>query len=109
MKISKKIIITVTVALFIVSCYAFTFEALTPIQPATPAEPQNTDTETNVYIVKEYNGKIAVFLSNSTAPLYVLDDPYVRDLPEYDREMLKNGIIANNNSELIKILEDYDY
>lgn len=60
------------------------------------------------YTVKEYKDKIAVFKFGSDTPDRIIEDIYVRDLPTYDRELLKNGIDAANEAELNSILEDYD-
>lgn len=66
-----------------------------------PYTPQN-----DYYTVTEYQGKIAVFKNNDTIPLDVYDT-YVSFLPEHDRQLLKEGIRANNTAELQKIIEDY--
>ena len=64
--------------------------------------------KTDRFTVKEHNGKIAVFESDNANPLYVLDSPFIRDLPPADQELLKTGIKADTEEELLKILEDYD-
>ncbi len=58
--------------------------------------------------MKAHNGKIAVFVDGNDKPLYVLDTPSLHELPEYDQNILNDGIVAENNTELLKILEDYD-
>ncbi|MBQ3550752.1 MAG: hypothetical protein IJA41_07200 [Clostridia bacterium] len=68
-----------------------------------------SDTEPTGYLIKEYNGKIAVFSKEGTSPLYTFESPYVRDLPEYDRKLLKEGIFADSNAKLLEILQDYDF
>ncbi len=67
-----------------------------------------SSSKAETFIVKEYNGKIAVFEDAKAQPLYVLDTPYIYDLPTYDRELLKVGITALSQQELQQILEDYD-
>ena len=107
MKISKKIIITICSALIVISCYVFTFTILT--SDVKPTEtPKITETPPVFYIVKQHNDRIAVFVNGNNEPLQILDSPFVRDLPEYDRQMLSKGIIVETNEELLKILEDYD-
>ncbi len=107
MKISKKILITICSALIIISCYAFTITAITA--NTKPAEtPKITETPPIYYIVKQHNDRIAVFISGNDEPLQILDSPFVRDLPEYDQQILSKGIIVNNNEELLRVLEDYD-
>ncbi len=72
-------------------------------------EQNNVVTNTKFYVIKSNNGKISVYSSEQNEPLYTLDSPYVRDLPESDQELLEKGMIANSKEEVIKILEDYDY
>jgi len=66
-----------------------------------PYTPQN-----DYYTVTEYQGKIAVFKNSDTIPLEVYDS-YVSHLPEHDRQLLKDGLRADNTVELQKIIEDY--
>ncbi len=60
----------------------------------------------DVYTVKEYDGKVAVFKNNDTTPSTVYES-YISLLPEQDREKLKSGISVNNKDDLQKIIEDY--
>lgn len=73
------------------------------------ASNQKQETHTKGYTVKEYEGHIAIFENGNDEPLRVLQAPFVRDLPSSDRQLLKSGVIAHNESELIAILEDFDY
>ncbi|MCH5191092.1 MAG: hypothetical protein J1F23_02905 [Oscillospiraceae bacterium] len=71
------------------------------------AVPENSDTvQSDYYIVSEYEGKIAVFKNEEKFPLEIYDS-FTAILPDTDRELLKNGIIANSTEELQKIIEDY--
>ncbi len=107
MKPINKLLITIIIAVLVVSVYALIFSNVN--QPKAIAEaPQNISAPKTVYLIKEYNGKIAVFLNNEPNPINILESPFVRDLPEYDQRILKEGIIAQSNQELLKILEDYD-
>ena len=58
------------------------------------------------YVIKEYNGKVAVFESGSQKPFRATCTD-VSDLPIADREILKSGIRVNNQDELNSVLEDY--
>lgn len=58
------------------------------------------------YIVKEYEGKIGVFLYGEESPMRVYQVP-VEQLPEYDVLQLKKGIRIANDEELFQIIEDY--
>lgn len=73
------------------------------------ASEQRQKSYTPGYTVKEYEGRIAIFENGNEQPLRVLQSPFVRDLPTFDRQLLEEGVIAHNESELIDILEDYDY
>ena len=66
------------------------------------------DHQNEGYIVRSYNGKISVFVENQVTPIYSLNSPYVRDLTDYDQNLLNEGIKAQSQSELMRILEDFD-
>lgn len=78
----------------------------------------NTKTRTNIssnqntnepkYILKEYQGGIAVFSPNSNTPQREYSDVLVKALPEYDRALLKNGIKVFSDKQLQQLIEDYD-
>ncbi len=104
LKFSLSIITAVSVCVLSVSAIKTHTPPKTPSTPAT-----DTSSKSEHYVVKGINGKIGVFFENDTTPLYVLDGPYIRDLPEYDQKLLEQGIVADDNTELLKILEDYDY
>ena len=57
------------------------------------------------YWVKEYNEVIGVFSFDGRLEYTV--DIFIRTLPKTDRELLKNGIFAKDNAELLEILGDY--
>lgn len=58
------------------------------------------------YVLKEYDGKIAVFENDADIP-FRITDVYVKNLPQEDRLLLCEGIHAENDSELALLLEDY--
>ena len=60
------------------------------------------------YIVKNCGGKITVYEENSSTALFMLDSPLVKDLPQYDRDLLASGITVDSSDKLIQLLEDYD-
>lgn len=66
--------------------------------------PADTPTQT-AYIIKEYGGKVAVFVPEGTEPLAVYEI-YVHLLPENDIELLRKGIPVNDDLALSKKLED---
>ena len=62
--------------------------------------------ESPLWLVMEYNGKVAVFSPGSVTPVQILETP-VAVLPEADRQMLTEGIRAWSDEELQTLLEDY--
>ena len=66
-----------------------------------------TKTSNNIlsYIVKDFNGNIAVFNSIDENPIKIMDI-YTTNLPKADQEMLLKGITVKNQSELDALLED---
>ncbi|MBR1528779.1 MAG: hypothetical protein IJ642_05710 [Oscillospiraceae bacterium] len=59
------------------------------------------------FVLKEYEGKAALFRENSERPYQILDLE-VWLLPEADREALEQGIFAQDEAELRKLLEDWE-
>lgn len=64
------------------------------------------DSKSKGYKIKNYNGNIAVFNSESSSPLRITSVT-VEELPPADQELLKKGIDVSSEEELITILEDY--
>lgn len=58
------------------------------------------------YIIKEYNGRVAVFISTQQEPMREYDT-YVNTLPDKDKELLMNGIVVMSDEELRDRIEDY--
>lgn len=59
------------------------------------------------FVLKEYEGKAALFRENSEKPYQILNlEIYL--LPDADREALKQGIFAENEEELKTLLEDWE-
>ena len=61
----------------------------------------------NSYILKEYNGKIAVFLGTNSKPLDIFDVEF-SSLPYSDRQELIKGIKADDLKKIYQIAEDFD-
>lgn len=108
MKIYKKLVLMFSISLAVFSGIVLTTEAIYQPTEVTTTPKSNVSTTQTRYIVAEYQGKIAVFNEDNTTPIHVFESPYVRDLPKYDRELLTKGIVVESNTELLKILEDYD-
>lgn len=77
------------------------------IEPDLPAYENidKTDIENKtIYMLKEYNGKIGVYENN--ALVYTLDT-YIFTLPEIDKQLLREGIITVDKTELYELIEEY--
>lgn len=61
-----------------------------------------------LFIIKEYNGKIAAFKEGQDKPFKTVDGAVLKTLPEADRELLKEGIPIHSLDELMQLIEDYD-
>ncbi len=70
----------------------------------SPTEIQQA-TDYQTYIVREYNGMVAVFYNDTDKPVKVTDR-YVSALPKQDIINLKQGIEVYNEEDLRKLLED---
>ncbi len=93
---------------FIVSAFRLNY-----LENATPNNiPQNatqsTQSQQPKYILKEYNGGIAVFTPDDDTPKTEYKEVMVKSLPEYDRMLLKSGIKVYSDTELQRLIEDYD-
>lgn len=62
--------------------------------------------EQEYYVLKNHNGKIALFSSKSEIPIKIYDI-YTKSLPEKDTQELNKGITAKSEAELNKLLETY--
>ncbi len=69
------------------------------------ASTSRTETEYS-YILKEHNGRVAVYAAGEDEPQLVLDVP-VKYLPDYDRSQMAIGIPVKNYDELVALIEDY--
>lgn len=58
------------------------------------------------YLLRTYQGKLAVFTTNLAQPDLVFD-VYVRTLPPYDKQQLDKGIRVESYEKLTKLVEDY--
>ena len=65
-----------------------------------------TVTTDQKYILKDYNGRIAVFYDGSETPNEIYEI-YTRSLPAEDIEKIEKGIIITGIDELAEILEDF--
>ena len=59
-----------------------------------------------MYMLREWNGYIAVFAHGEPEPQLVLEQQ-VRFLPDIDRMNLREGITVSDRAELAALIEDY--
>lgn len=104
----------------IVTAFLLSFSDLsdpvTPAQPAgenvealprTDAEvPSEQQSEQYQYYLREYQGKLAVYLPDKEQPEKVFD-LYLTTLPAYDRGQLQMGIGVRDYEQLVQLIEDY--
>jgi len=77
-----------------------------PPVPTPAVAEQYTDYASAVYILKESDGYVAVFSSNGTQPLQTTAIR-VNGLRQADQALLKDGITAASQEELLSLLEDF--
>ena len=65
----------------------------------------HTKTDEAVYILSDYNGRIALFESDKQTPIKVFDI-FTQSLPQNDAKNIKNGIKLKK-SDIEKTIEDY--
>ncbi|MGI5958137.1 MAG: hypothetical protein ACOX60_01825 [Massiliimalia sp.] len=63
--------------------------------------------ENTPYLLKEYQGKIALYTSSNSKPEEVYEI-YLNILPEYDQKRLKEGIPVSDQAQLKTYLEEFD-
>lgn len=93
---------------FVLVCVIISFVAIPAINKNSTA---SVKIETEIpynslsYIVKDFNGNIAVFEENSSNP-FKITEVCTNTLPKVDQERLIEGIIVNSQVELNTLLED---
>ncbi|HIT18240.1 MAG TPA: hypothetical protein IAB57_01335 [Candidatus Fimivivens faecavium] len=58
------------------------------------------------YVLKGYQGKLAVFIGNKTEPELQFE-VYLHHLPDVDRMRLEEGIAVDDYQELLSLIEDF--
>lgn len=82
----------------------FTLDGQRPTGNST-SEPI-TQQEDGNYILKSYEGRVAVFTKGKSEPEMVFD-VYVQQLPSYDQGQLNQGIPISDYPTLLSKIEDY--
>lgn len=99
--ISSNIAVSIIVALFLLSLSEISArDSLTRINAGVKTESES------LYILREYNGLVALFENGKNTPREVYD-VLVSDLPETDIAALKAGICISSDEQLRQVIEDY--
>lgn len=64
-----------------------------------------TERPSDIITVREYDGRVCVFIGESPAPYRTLDVD-VSLLSDYDRELLREGIRMESEADLRRFIED---
>lgn len=108
-------------AVSIFTAFLLTFSDLS--NPATPTQPAGENVESlprsdadsgavgpeqtaYQYYLREYQGKLAVYLPGKDQPEKVFD-VYLTTLPAYDRGQLQMGVPVRDYEHLVQLIEDY--
>lgn len=98
----KPLFYTTSIVLLISVIISATFGTSTP---TSNAETPNS-LKPITYIVKEYDGKVAVFENGANIP-FKITDVYTKNLPQEDKLLLSQGISVDTDQELALLLADY--
>lgn len=71
------------------------------------AAPEDDEEEEPMFIVREHNGRIALFCNGSSRPFRYLDFN-ISLLPDFDREQLREGIGLYSEEELQTYIQDVE-
>lgn len=74
-------------------------------QAALPS--QRSGGDEYAYLLQETDGKIGLYLPGEDTPRQVLDI-FTYTLPDYDQQLLKEGIRVADDQDLQKYLEEFD-
>lgn len=69
-------------------------------------EEKPEENEASSYILREYNGRLAVFENKEDIPEEILDVS-ISIFPENDIIKLREGITAESRDELMRLIEDF--
>ena len=76
-----------------------------PTTHAAPAGDQVTVAAR--YVLRDWQGRLAVFREGAAAPEQVYEDVAVATLPPAEQQRLRQGVIASDRAALCRLLEDY--
>jgi len=102
----KKIILLAASAAAVICILAAIRFYPRPVSVAPSSDPAASNPPA-MYMLREYDGHIAIFLAEEQSPFEILDI-LTESLPRSDRDALKSGIPAANEEELHRLIEDYE-
>lgn len=103
----KTAVILCLCAVSIITCTAaFRIGAEAKPEEQTVAAMKYNEPKSEGYVLKEYDGFIAVYSADNAKEPITVTDIEVCTLNNNDRAMLQNGITAENKAELLSLLED---
>lgn len=76
------------------------------IPSSTPIISSNQESSDGPFLLRTYDGKLAVFTSDLVEP-DLLFDVYVRTLPASDQKALEKGVRVETFEKLTALIEDY--
>ncbi len=100
----KKLVAVTGIILISCVCFGSLYTHPEAARSYTPAAVEQTSAAG--YVIRDWNGKIAVFISGRDKPFKVTSTQ-TATLPKPDIKKLKSGIYTENKQELERILEDY--
>ncbi|MBE6907391.1 BofC C-terminal domain-containing protein [Marasmitruncus massiliensis] len=109
----RNAILLILVGIIVVSlitigaAYALPQEVPIELVPSSmPEPPASENTSGYPYLLRTYEGKLAVFTTDLVEPDMVFD-VYVRTLPAADQKALEKGVRVETYEELTALIEDY--
>lgn len=113
----KKLACTVA-ALLVVAAGSVWLVKRNEEQPAAPLQERMEGIEQEVpqelqsglgyaYILREYEGRVAVFSAENDHEPEMILDTLVKYLPDYDRTQIQEGIRVSDYRELVALIEDF--
>ena len=79
----------------------------TQAQPAYTIAYAAAEEQAGKYVVRAYNGKIALFESGTASTPIIETDIEVSALRAYDRRLLEDGIEVDSYEDVLRLFEDF--
>ena len=76
-------------------------------QNPAPVESEPEPAPDYAYMLREYEGRVAVFTADNPAEPEMVLDTLVKYLPDYDRSQMQEGIKVKDYQQLVSLIEDF--